>query len=78
MYPSQHQKAINGFQGYFCTWLNTPPPPCTIRKTAMICMCGKVYRTYAYNMILLGSISVAYFIGAIILAIAHTHVHAFI
>ena len=36
----------------------------------------KVYRTYAYNIILLGSFAVVYFIGAIILA--HTHIHAFI
>ena len=41
-------------------------------------MCVKVYnyRTYAYYIMLLGSIAVVYFIGAIILA--HTHIHAFI
>ena len=38
-------------------------------------MCVKVYRTYPYYIILLGSIAVVYFIGAIILA--HTHIHAF-
>ena len=39
-------------------------------------MCVKVYRTYPYYIILLGSIAVVYFIGAIILA--HTHIYAFI
>ena len=39
-------------------------------------MCVKVYRTYANYIIMLGSIAVVYFIGAIILA--HTHIHAFI
>ena len=52
------------------------PPMYNKKNSNDMHMCVKVYRTYAYYIILLGSIAVVYFIGAIILA--HTHIHAFI
>ena len=83
IHPGQHQKAINlysskpapesnkWFSSFFLKMVQYPPPMYNKENSNDLHMCVKVYRTYAYNIILLGSIAVVYFIGAIILA--HTH-----